>query len=214
VPTLKQIENLGCGLTSIRMVFKYYGRDVSEKEIKEKTGGIIDSYKDRIKGVLATDLALYANSLGFNVTLHQYNLTLLDAKYKMLGKNRLKKEIGLLAKMKQGYDQRCLESYLQIIDSEIDMQMKIPIMKDIKNFVVKEGTPVILVVSLPIFSEQKMDFWRGHYIVVTGLFQGTSYYNDPETGRAHSISNDKLLFALANNVVESSGYLLAIKPKK
>jgi ABC-type bacteriocin/lantibiotic exporter with double-glycine peptidase domain len=66
VPTIKQKYKRGCGAAGMSMIYKYYGKDVSEKEIVKEIGGLAKW------GSITTDHALMANRLGFKVICHSY----------------------------------------------------------------------------------------------------------------------------------------------
>jgi len=93
--------------------------------------------------------------------------------------------------------------------------MIIPSLDIIKSFLNKKLPVVIGVRSKVLFEEKRgKRFKAGHCIVLTDYEDGKFYYNDPSDGKAKSISadNDKLIFALSTNVLDSSAYLLVIKP--
>ncbi|MEW6295138.1 MAG: cysteine peptidase family C39 domain-containing protein [Candidatus Diapherotrites archaeon] len=73
VPLLKQ-DKLTCGVTALRMVLQYFGKDVSSSEIIRKIGGI-KSY-----GIRTIKLADFARSLGFRVECYSYNKKLAKGK--------------------------------------------------------------------------------------------------------------------------------------
>ena len=54
----------------------------------------------------------------------------------------------------------------------------------------------------------------GHYIIITKYDKGVFWYNDPSFAKEFKIKEDNLMFAWFNNVLKSTGYMLAIKPKK
>lgn len=54
----------------------------------------------------------------------------------------------------------------------------------------------------------------GHFIVITGYRKGIYQYNDPLDGKRHRVPEEPLLFAWFNNVLDSSAYLLAVRPGK
>ncbi len=89
---------------------------------------------------------------------------------------------------------------------------KKPTKSDILKFL-KMGLPIILAVrSFILYGKEKSEM--GHFIVVTGYEKGRFYYNDPTDGKHHRMKEDDLLFAWFNNALESSAYLLALKPQK
>ncbi|MBU0636521.1 C39 family peptidase [Candidatus Micrarchaeota archaeon] len=90
--------------------------------------------------------------------------------------------------------------------------IKKPDKKDIQKFL-KKKIPVILAVRAFILYNQKPSK-MGHFIVITKYKKGKYWYNDPKDGKKHQIKESDLLFTWHNNILESSGYLLAIEPKK
>jgi uncharacterized protein YvpB len=73
VPLFKQTPN-SCGITSLRMVFSYFGKDVSDKEIIKGVGGL------KKYGVRTVQLADYARSKGFKAVTYSFNRKLADSK--------------------------------------------------------------------------------------------------------------------------------------
>jgi len=68
VPLLKLKYKSGCGLAAMSMVYKYFGKEISEGKIKKEIGGLTKW------GRFAVEHALMARNLGFKVTCHSYNL--------------------------------------------------------------------------------------------------------------------------------------------
>lgn len=75
VPLIKQKHKMGCGAAAMSMVYKYFGKYISEKEIIKETGGLTKW------GSFTADHALMAKSLGFKVICHSYNLEYFEPKY-------------------------------------------------------------------------------------------------------------------------------------
>ncbi len=78
VPLLKQ-NKMTCGITALRMVLLYFGKNISSEEIIKKVGGI------KKYGVRTIKLAEFAKNLGFKVYCYSYNKKLAK------GKARIKK---------------------------------------------------------------------------------------------------------------------------
>ena len=66
VPLFKQKRNT-CGLTALRMILKYWGKEVGEQEIARGTGGI------KKYGVRTIKLAEFARKSGFKTECLSYN---------------------------------------------------------------------------------------------------------------------------------------------
>ncbi len=136
------------------------------------------------KGTRLLDLGIIATKLGFDV--NAYSFMLKKSTKKLNNSKRRLIELGANYKFKQ------------------------PSMEDVIEFL-KLKIPVILSVNSAIlFKNNKTE--AGHFIVVTGYDDEKFYYNDPWDGKRKVISKKELLFSWYNNVIKSSGYLLAIKP--
>ena len=164
VPLLKQTK-LSCGVTALRMVLQYFGKNISSKEIVKRIGGI------KKYGVRTIKLADFARSLGFKVECYSYN--------------------GKRAKDKA--------------------RIKKPSKADIIKFLRKK-LPVILAVNSFALHNKGL-LGMGHFIVITKYEKGRFWYNNPLDGRPHIIKEEDLLFAWHNNILDSSAYLLVLKPR-
>ena len=165
VPLLKQ-GKMECGPTTLRMVLKYFNKNLSQKYIINKIGGL------RKFGARTIDLADFAKSLGFKVYCYSNNKKLSNGK------------------------------------ADIKKPSKLEILKFLKK-----GLPVIVVVRTYIlFHEKESD--RGHFIVITGYEDGEFGYNDPFDGKQKDISEEILMKALKKHSVDSTAYLIVIKPKE
>lgn len=76
VPLMRQKKN-ECGPTALRIVLKYFGEDISQKEIISKVGGI------KKYGVKTVDLAGAVEDLGFKVHCYSYNKKMSAGKAKI-----------------------------------------------------------------------------------------------------------------------------------
>jgi len=94
------------------------------------------------------------------------------------------------------------------------MKIKVPIIKQ-KHKMGCGAAGMSMVYSyfgkdVAVLFEKKEDLRIGHFIILTGYERNKFYYNDPY-GENKIISDDKLIFALSNNVFDSSAYLLVIR---
>lgn len=194
------------------MILKSYGQEYSESYLTKKIGGVITVDKELgLVGTLSVDHALYAKKLGFNVSCYSYNMKLLPASFKDLKKPELKKGIERLLEEKEGIEKRILKTYTEMIEHDVDLKIRMPSMKDVKMFL-EQKIPVILPVNTRVLYENNSPIHSGHFIVITGFNKNKFYYNNPgRGGTAEQISSEKLFFALSNNVLDSSAYLIAIK---
>jgi len=205
IPTIKQRRKRGCGAAGMSMLYKYFGKDISEREIVKQTGGLTKW------GSFTTDHALMAKRLGFKVVCHSYNLEYFEPGYTKLSRASLiKKTKSLIKKKKRTYNKRELKSILEVLKSNIDFKMRMPSLDVIRKFLDKK-LPVCVAVNSAVLFEEKKNLRSGHFIILTGYKGDRFYYNDPAQGKKESISANKLIFALSNNIFDSSAYLLVIK---
>ncbi len=190
------------------MVYKYFGKDISEEKIKKEIGGF------NKWGSFATDHALLAKQLGFSVVCYSYNLEYFNPSDMILSRKKfIAKTKTLIKKEKKRIAVKELKSILRVLEGNVSFKMEIPSLKIIKKLLDKK-IPVIVIVNSVILSEKKFggkdDLDLGHFLVLTGYQKERFYYNDPYYGKSSSISSDKLIFAMSNNALYTSAYLLAI----
>lgn len=191
------------------MVYEYFGKDISEKKIEKEIGGFLKF------GSFVTDHALMAKRLGFAVICYSYNLEYFEPNNaKLSQQNLIKKTRFLIKKEKKNLSKKELNSILKVLRSEVGFKMRMPSLNIIRKFLDKK-LPVVLIVNSVILFERKFggkkDLDMGHYLVLTGYQKEKFYYNDPYYGKSYSISSDKLIFALSNNALYCSAYLLVVK---
>lgn len=208
VLTIKQESRLGCGAAAMSMVYKYFGKNISEKEIEKEIGGFLKF------GSFATDHALMAIRFGFTVVCYSYNLEYFEPNdAKLSQQDLIKRTMFLIKKEKKNLHKKELNSILKVLGGEVDFRMRMPSLNIIRKFLDKK-LPVVLIVNSVILFETKFggkkDLDMGHYLVLTGYQKEKFYYNDPYCGKNYSISSDKLIFALSNNALYCSAYLLVV----
>jgi ABC-type bacteriocin/lantibiotic exporter with double-glycine peptidase domain len=204
IPLIKQKRKKTCALAAMAMVYKYFGKNISEEDILEKLGDLNRA------GSFPTDHALMAQNLGFKVVCHSYALIYFDPNdAKLERKDLIKKTESLFKKEKRAYNRQELKSILRVLKSAIDFKMKMPRLDVIRKFLDKK-LPVAVAVNSAVLFEKKLGLKFGHFIVLTGYEKDKFYYNDPYDGKAKSILADKLIFALSNNIFDSSAYLLVL----
>ena len=198
---------MGCGAAAMSMIYKYFGKDITEKEIIKETGGLSKW------GNFTTDHALMAKNLDFKIVCNSYNLEYFEPNdVKLSHAGFIKKIKSLIKKEKRAYNKRELESILRALENNINFKMEIPSLSTVRKFLSKK-LPVLIAVNSAVLFEKKKDLRIGHFIVLNGYKKDVFYYNDPDSGKNKTISSDKLIFASSNNVFESSGYLIVIKNK-
>lgn len=208
VPIIKQKSKVGCGAATMSMIYKYFGKDISEKEIEKEIGGF------KKFGSFATDHALMAKRLGFTVICYSYNLEYFEPNdTKLSRRDLIKKTISLIKKEKKNLHKKELDSILKVLRSNVGFKMRMPSLNIIRKLLDKKLPVALLVNSVVLFERKfggKKDLDIGHYLVLTGYQKEKFYYNDPYRGNNYSISSDKLIFALSSNALYCSAYLLVI----
>ncbi|GBE19956.1 MAG TPA: hypothetical protein ENG87_00210 [Candidatus Pacearchaeota archaeon] len=216
VPVLEAKNRLGCGPTSLSMILNYYRKNYSEKQVIDNLE--IGLIKKEDLGARAVDLALLAKKFGFDVICYSYNMELYRPSFSRLSKPGLISEIKkLLQKKHSASNKAVLKTTIKLLENNADFKIKMPSIDDIIKFL-KKGIPVILAVNAKIlFEVEKLQGFpkipnnMGHFIVLTGFVDDIFYYNCPYYGESKKISKDKLFFALSNNILDSSAYLIAVK---
>ena len=205
ISPIKQKNEVGCGAAAMRMIYRYSGKDFSEEEIIKKIGGLTKW------GSFTTDHALMARKIGFKVICHSYNLEYFEPGCKKISRaDFIKKTKNLIKREKRVYNKRELKSILRVLKNDIDFRMLMPSLGTIRKFLDKK-LPVGIAVNSAVLFEKKKNLKFGHFIVLTGYEKDRFYYNDPVSGTEKIILADKLIFALSNNVFDSSAYFLVIR---
>lgn len=109
-----------------------------------------------------------------------------------------------------GFAVRCFSYNKKLAKGKAEI--RIPSKKEITGFL-RKRVPLILAVNSSILFDKEKFSDMGHFIVLTGYSDNKFWYNDPANQKEHSISGDKLMFALSNNVMNSSAYLVSIEPR-
>jgi len=152
------------------MVYGYFGKDISEKDVIKETGGLTKW------GSFTTDHALMAKNLGFKVICYSYNLEYFEPKYTKISRTGfIKRTTALIKKEKRAYNKRELKSILKVLENGIDFKMVIPSLGAIRKFLYKK-LPVAIAVNSAVLFEKKKDLRIGHFIVLTGYGKDKFYY--------------------------------------
>ncbi len=211
VPFAKQKDVLGCGPTTLSMVLNYFGEQENEEKILKSLGGAFVNKRTKHAGTFCVENALYARKLGYDVVCYTYNLDLFDPSSVNYSKNQLRKHIAKkIGEEKDKINLRILKVYLDLIDSGVDFRVKMPSLAEYRKFIDRK-LPVMVAVNSKIYRESdSSNNWSGHYIALTGYSSHHFYFNDPIDGKEHKISDEKLWFALSNNILGSSAYMVVI----
>jgi len=210
VPVFKQSNELGCGPTALSMILNFYGIKLYEQDILKKVK-IIRDKKLKKYGTFMVELALFARKLGCDVHCSSYSLELYRPEMILLRKEKLTRKIlNILAKTKNQTHKRILQSTIDLMKAGGKFKLEMPSLNKVREFL-NHKIPVMLAVKSVILFEKGRLSSSGHFIVLTGYDQNKFYYNDPWDGKRKEISSEKLFFALSNNVIHSSAYLIAAR---
>lgn len=77
VPLMKQKAENSCGITALRMVLNYLGKNVSLKKIIREVGGL------KKYGISTINLTEFANNIGFETEVYSFNNKLSKGKAKI-----------------------------------------------------------------------------------------------------------------------------------
>jgi uncharacterized protein YvpB len=216
VPKLKQSNKGGCGPTSLAMVMNYFGKNETEESILHALGGVIDDDKNKKWGTLSISNALYATKNGFEVFCYTYDIADLKYKWSDLSNEELAEKIeGLSNKTKDKTKKLLYDTFVELYrNKNAHVIFKRPSLVDI-DLHLQQGLPVMVATNTKtLYEKDGFLSWDGHSIVLTGSDVKSYYYNNPANGDSSVIDKEHLLFSLSNNVIDSSAYMLVIKPKK
>ena len=111
IKILQQPDDVTCGPTSLQAVYNHLGYKIPLKQLISEIEFLEDG------GTLGVFLGIDALKRGFKVTLHSYNLTLLDPTWSELSMPELKAKLELLHKAKHAPKLRkAIEAYIRFID--------------------------------------------------------------------------------------------------
>lgn len=210
IKPLKQPNPNACSITCLRMILNYFDCKVSHGEIFRF---IIKATPEG--GSFLSEIGRFANSKGFNVDLHAFNLYLTDPKDAGLSKNRfLRKLEGELkdSKMDKYYD-LMLESTIGGIKEGINYIIKKPSIEIIKAYLNKK-VPLSVRLNYAALVGKQGDPFDSHDVVLSGLKDEKVYLIDPEDASIKLFDSQDLMFAIfQSKVISASAYLLAVKPK-
>lgn len=204
VPHFQQEKNLTCGLAVLRMIFAYYGQNISEKELTK-------NLKMYSFGTFFTDLGIEAFDRGYKVTTYTFHLPLLGSLMLPFG-TKVTKEI--LKKIKvRSCDELTFKSWQKFIDKGGELIWNCPKIEQIAQYLEKRVPCLVNVntASLGIFWK-KWD--NSHYLVTEGVVEKKIFVVDPAYAKEkakYCIDREIFVPAWAICSEKSSCFLLAIE---
>ncbi len=186
LPIIKGETDKSCGVASLKSVFEFYGKKYSEIEISEHN-------KIREGTNWIYDLGYSAIKLGFDVEIIDYNYFL----YSTFDITDVKE---YLLKNKYMYSAKhASDSALNYLREGGEIKIKIPSIKDIKNYIDK-GIPVIARVRPKIYMG-KHSANSLHYIVIEDYDENKFRIMDP-LGFKKEITEDILLYSMYSSFAQ------------
>lgn len=205
VPRFQQENDRFCGPAALQSVLAYYGKNVSQLDIRKATKAT-----KKGKGVWLPYLGAYAKRLGFDVELIMFDTNFIDPTWKNLNKKELIKKLTKRMKIKKelkgGY-----KSLIYFLKCGGKLSLKIPNEKIILESLKNKIPPIISVCntifykSIRFYKDKGNDIrgvHGGHIIAING-YDGTNFLvADPAVDEKKykifhktKISRDHLLFS-------------------
>ncbi|MBU4299720.1 MAG: C39 family peptidase [Nanoarchaeota archaeon] len=189
---------------------------MSEEEILLSAGGFYNS--EGYYGMLSIRAAVILHKMGFETHIRTYNTEILKPEWSTIGNIALIKRLEALnkklVKEKRKANVTVVDSMLYLLKNGQDLKIKFPETKDIIQFLERKIPVLISVWAKTIYGNSDTLATGGHYLVVIGYDGKNFIVLDPYNGKERKIDESLLLLAWCNNALNSTDFLLAIKPKK
>ncbi|MBL7148271.1 MAG: C39 family peptidase [Nanoarchaeota archaeon] len=179
IPILKGEGNQSCGITCLRMVLAYYGKEVSQKELEK-----FNQIREGINHLY--DLGYTALKNKFSSLIIGYDFMLFNNPNEENPKEFLKNTEFI------GQSKDIKESCLKYLKEGGKLKVKIPSLKDINKYLDKE-VPIILGIRAKII-EGRNPAHILHYVILEGYNEETYSIVDP-VGKKYKIEKNKLVYA-------------------
>jgi ABC-type bacteriocin/lantibiotic exporter with double-glycine peptidase domain len=182
VPLITQKSKFSCGIISTYMVLKYKGYDIELKKL-------FDVIPYGRRGTTSFEIVHGLRKLGIEAWCITWapwlfkDFSMVEIKQK-ISKVDNKKFKSLLRKM--------LKVYNYIKAEPIDGLL-------LKRFI-KEKSPPIVHVCVPMFRQEMYGEWRGHFVVISGYEKSYFIVNDPASRKRLRVRNDVLISSIYGGV--------------
>ncbi len=208
VVPLKQGET-DCTLTCIMMLLAYYGFTLSRDEVARSLQANKQGH------IQMVEVSRFFCSLGFDVDCLSYNLFYFGPHYAKLNPSET---IKALRDERERTDdiwfQERIETTIKAIEEGVHYLFQRPSKQLITSYLHK-GIPLLVAVNPCALRNEQGNIYVGHDIVLTGCEEDIVYYIDPLEGIEKTMSFDDLMFSiLARKVIETSGFMVAMKKNK
>jgi len=179
IPILKGEGNQSCGITCLRMVLAYYGKDISQKELEK-----LNEIKNGINHLYDLGYVILKNK--FSSSIIGYDFMLFNNPDENSPEEFLKNTEFI------GQSKEIKESCLKYLKEGGKLKVKVPSLQDINNYLDKD-IPVILGVRAKII-EGRNPAHILHYVVLEGYDEESYFIVDP-VGKKYKIEKNKLIYA-------------------
>jgi ABC-type bacteriocin/lantibiotic exporter with double-glycine peptidase domain len=183
VPLITQENKFSCGIISTYMVIRYKGYEIELRKLFNTIP------YDKKRGTTSFEIVYGLRKLGIEAwciiweTWLFKNFSIEEIKRK-ISKVDNKKFKSLLRKM--------LKVYNYIKAEPIDGLL-------LKRFI-KEKSPPIVHVCVPMFRQEMYGEWRGHFVVISGYEKSYFIVNDPASRKRLRVRNDVLISSIYGGV--------------
>lgn len=205
ISPILQTENR-CGQACLRMVLKFYGREVSDNEIERMLSFDAEGLSYEI------DLARVAQHFGLQAHAFAYNVYLTDP-----ARDAIRSQREVLASLQQQVrsltDQWCQSTCvatIQALEAGVRYHIRKPSLELIQSQV-RNGAPLICSVNAAALYQRQGDPTIGHDILLTGSTGRSLHVIDPAVGKTVAMAGEDVFFGLsARGFTAITAYLIAI----
>ena len=196
-----------CTNACLRMVGRYFGRELSRDEIDRAL------YKDSAGCSFNTDVARIARRHGFAAECYGYNLYLTDPADGALAPSALLDKLRYeRAHLRDPWYRPMLDSIVAALEEGVDYLVRRPAF-EIAASHLRQRVPVIAVVSYPALHGVRGNPFSGHDVVLTGYDGRRVFFVDPLHGQERSVTRAHFMFALhSRSAIGTSDYFTVVRP--
>lgn len=223
-----QPDDISCGPTSLHAVYKYYGDNISLKDVISQV-----TYFDE-GGTLAVHLGCHALDRGYNAKVYTYNLNIFDPSW-------FNNDVDLISKLKQQFQYKndeklriASEAYIHFLEKggKIRYEELTPLL--LKKYFEK-GVPILTGLSATYLYQSKREisdnnnkltfndikgYPTGHFVVLCGyddekkhVVIADPYTNHPYKSNYYSVKVNRLINSILLGIVTYDSIFLIIEPK-
>ncbi len=203
VPYFKQENSLSCGIACLRVIFGYFGDNVTEKELSK--GVKIHSF-----GTYTTDLGAIALKRGYKVKIYTFHLRLLSPLKISFGTKITERILDSL-KVSLG-DKQNMESWKHYLKLGGELIWDTPKIRQVRD-ILGDKIPCLVNVNTSALNKFWKNWDNGHYLTVIGTKDNSIVVSDPDPWdqNIYEINDEIFLPSWSINAKLSTGHLMVIK---